>query len=203
MRPVIYTSYLQQPGVVAPPLRTLPGNMTFVVRTAGAPEAILPAIRRAVADIDAEHPLAGAGPVRQHLDAAMRQFRYFVFLVTLLACTAGLLAAIGVYGTIAYLAGQRTREIGIRRALGATRWQIARLVVRGTAGSIGAGIVAGLAGALVAGHAIRAELWGIAPTDAATYGAAAFALSAVAAAACLVPARAAASVKPTDAIRCE
>ena len=105
--------------------------MTFVVRTSGDPDAILPAVRRTIAEIVPDHAIADAGTVGQHLDAAMRQFRYFAFLMTVLACTAGALAVIGIYGTVAYGGPACARD---RYSQGARRHPLADRRARRTGG---------------------------------------------------------------------
>jgi putative ABC transport system permease protein len=202
-RPMVYASYLQQPGRWRAPWRTLFGNMTFVVRTTGDPNAALPAVRQALAGIDPDRPVASAGTVRQHLDAAMRQFRYLVVLMTVLACTAVTLAGIGIYGTVAYTVGQRTSEIGIRKALGAQPWNIAILVARRAARVVIAGLAAGLAGALILTRLIASQLWGTASTDPEVYAVVSLLFVTTVAAACALPVRRAINADPAAAIRRE
>jgi predicted permease len=202
-QPVIYASYLQQPSRYRGPWGGLFGQMTFMVRGTGDPLSLVPAARRAVADIDSTRPLVNISTVEQHMSAAMGKFRYFVLLVAVFACTATLLAAIGTYGVMAYAVSQRTREIGIRRALGAGTREIVLLVGRRALWLIGVGLACGLAGAWALTRLIASQLWGVTPTDPATFVGVSLLLVGVALGACAVPARRALAVDPTIALRSE
>jgi ABC-type antimicrobial peptide transport system permease subunit len=136
-----------------------------------------------------------------HLRAGTGKFRSFVWLVSVFAAVATLLAAIGTYGVMAYSVNQRTREIGIRRALGAGRREIVALVGRRALAFVAVGLVAGLAGALALTRLIASQLWGVTPTDPVTFAGVSVLLVAVALVACVIPARRALSVDPTLALR--
>jgi putative ABC transport system permease protein len=116
---------------------------------------------------------------------------------------ATVLAAVGIYGVMAYAVEQRTREIGIRMALGAGGWQVLRLVIHQAIWMIAAGLVLGVAGALALTRFISSELWEVQATDPATFAGVSLLLIAVALLACLVPTRRAARVDPTIALRYE
>jgi len=137
------------------------------------------------------------------LARSMRQERFTTLLTGLFAALALLLAAVGVYGVMAYTVSQRTREVGIRLAVGATPAQVIRLVlgqgVRVTAGAT----VIGLAGSLAAARLIRGQLFGVGPADPATFVVVPVVLAAVALLACWLPARRAARVDPVIALRTE
>ena len=113
------------------------------------------------------------------------------------------LAAVGLYGVLAFLVGERTVEIGVRMALGAEPGQVVGLVVRQGLGMTAAGVVVGLATALLAAHSLRSLLFGVSPLDPLTLAAACAALAIVGAAACYLPARRAARVDPMVALRAE
>jgi hypothetical protein len=121
-----------------------------------------------------------------HLRAGTGQFRSYVWLVIVFAAVATLLAAIGTYGVMAYTVDQRTREIGIRRALGAGRREIVALVGRRAIAFVAAGLILGLAGALVLTRLIRSQLWGVTPPDPLTFAAVSTLLVAIALLACVI-----------------
>jgi len=202
-QPVIYASYLQQPSRYRAPWAGLFGQMLFMIRPTGDPLAIVPAAQKAIAEIEPERPLANVSTIRSHLRAGTGQFRSYVWLVSVFAAVATLLAAIGTYGVMAYTVDQRTREIGIRRALGAGRREIVALVGRRAIVFVAAGLVWGLAGALVLTRLIRSQLWGVTPTDPVTFAGVSVMLVAIALLACVIPARRALSVNPTIALRNE
>jgi putative ABC transport system permease protein len=124
-------------------------------------------------------------------------------LLGLFALVATLLAAVGIYGIMAYAVEQRTREIGIRMALGADGWQVLQLVVRQAIWMIVAGVAVGLGGAMALTRFISSELWEVQATDPATFVGVSVLLVAVALLACLVPTRRAVQVDPTIALRYE
>jgi ABC-type antimicrobial peptide transport system permease subunit len=163
----------------------------------------VPAARQAVAEIDPTRPLVSISTVEQHMRNAVGKFRYYVLLVVVFAGTATLLAAIGTYGVMAYSVSQRTREIGIRRALGAGPREIVALVGRRAMALVAAGLVAGIAGALVLTRLIASQLWGVTPTDPATFAGVSVLLTVVAMLACVLPARRAMAVDPTIALKSE
>jgi ABC-type antimicrobial peptide transport system permease subunit len=174
-----------------------------MMRRTGNPEALIPLVRQAIADIDPGRPLTSPSTVEAHMRNATGQFRYFVLLVSVFAGVATLLAAIGTYGVMAYSVSLRTREIGIRRALGAGRAEVIQLVGRRALMLVGSGLVCGLAAALVLTRLIASRLWGITPTDPATFIGVSVLLVCVAVAACIAPARRALAVDPTVALRTE
>jgi predicted permease len=201
--PAIYTSYLQQPSMHPGAGINMFGRMTFMVRAAGDPLSLLPAARRVVGEIDRDRPLANVETMEQRVRSVVPQRGYFVFAITAFALTATLLAAIGIYGVIAYAVAQRTREIGIRVALGATTHQVLALVGRRTVFVVTLGLVTGLAGALVATRLLQAQLWGVTPTDPATFALVLCLFVLVTLVAAFFPMRRAISVDPTVALRCE
>jgi putative ABC transport system permease protein len=200
-QPIIYASYLQQPMRYRGPWGGMFTQMTFVIRHAGDPLGIVPSVRRAVAELDSDRPIASIGTAQQRLEAGLQKRRYFMILIGLLAVTASTLAAVGVYGVLAYSVSQRTREFGIRKALGAGSRDVAVLVGRDALVLVAAGLICGSAGAWALTRLIASQLWTVAPTDPATFGGVAVVLLAIAALACLGPARKAMVTDPTLALR--
>lgn len=201
--PVVYASFLQQPARYRAPWAGLPGSMTFMLRAAGDPSTLVSAARRAVAEVEPDRPLAVASTVEASMSSAMARFRYLVVLVGVFAGMATLLAAIGTYGVMAYTVSQHTREIGIRRAMGAGPREIIGFVGRRALMLVAAGLVAGLAGALALTRLIASQLWGVTATDPATFAAVSLVLAGVAVVACIGPVRRALAVDPTIALRSE
>jgi len=197
--PVIYASYLQQPSRYRNPWANMFGQMTFVLRSSADPMSLVPAARRAVAQIDPNRPLANVATVEQYLGE--RRFRYYVLVLGVFALAATGLAAIGVYGVMAYAVAQRTHEIGIRMALGASASEVVNLVGRRAVWLISTGVVLGLAGSLALTRLIASQLWGVTPTDPATFAGVSLLLALVALLACVVPTRRALAVDPTFALR--
>ncbi|HKQ97818.1 MAG TPA: ABC transporter permease [Candidatus Polarisedimenticolia bacterium] len=180
-----------------------PPLVDLAVRTTGDPEALLPTIRRKVHEIDAELALANVRTIDQWIANSAAQPRLNAVLLGIFAATALLIAAIGIYGVLAYTVTQRTREIGLRMALGATPRGVMRLVVgQGmTVALLGLGL--GLVGGLALAHSVSSLVFGVTVRDPATYAAVAFVLGSVALGACALPARRAARVDPMVALRCE
>jgi putative ABC transport system permease protein len=202
-RPAIYTSYLQQPTRLGAGGANIFGQMTFMVRSTGDPMSLLPAARRVVAAVDPDRPLSNVGTMEERMQSVIPRRGYFVFAITAFAITATLLAAIGIYGVMAYTVAQRTREIGIRVALGAAAHEVISLVARSTMRVISVGLLAGMAGALAATQLIRSQLWNVTPTDPATFVLVPLFFALVSVMAAFFPMRRAVSVDPTIALRCE
>jgi putative ABC transport system permease protein len=202
-QPVVYTTFLQQPPRYRAPWAGLPGSMTFMLRATGDPAALIPAARRAVAEVEPDRPLAAVSTVDAHMSNAMAKFRYSVVLVATFAGMATLLAAIGTYGVMAYTVRQRTREIGIRRAMGAGPREIIVFVGRRALALVAIGLAGGLAGALALTRLIASQLWGVTPTDPATFAGVSLILAGVSVVACIGPVREAMAVDPTIALRAD
>jgi putative ABC transport system permease protein len=177
--------------------------MDIVVRTDGSPEALVPMIRQKVRELDPNLPLANVRTMEEWVSNSAAQPRLNARLLTLFAGMALLIAAIGIYAVLAYSVNQRTREIGLRIALGAQPGVVQRLVVvEGMkVGLIGIGI--GLLGALAVGRALSSIVYGVPVRDPATFAGVAVALTIIALAACFIPARRAAKVDPMVALRYE
>jgi putative ABC transport system permease protein len=203
VRPAIYTSYLQQPAGHPSIGANIFGQMMFMVRSTGDPMTLLPAVRRIVGDVDRDRPLSNVETMEQRLQGVIPRRGYFVFAISVFAMTATLLAAIGIYGVMAYAVTQRTKEIGIRVALGAAAHEVIASVGRHVVLVVALGLVTGLAGALAATQWLQSQLWGVTPTDPTTFALVSLLLGLVAVLAAFFPMRRALSVDPTIALRCE
>ena len=169
----------------------------------GDPLALLPAVRRAVRQLDPMLPMAEIKTQAEQIASTLTQERAYAWLWGLLAGLAALLAAIGIYGLMAYAVARRTHEIGIRMALGAARGGIAWMVVREVLALAAIGAAGGLAIALAAGRLVASLLFGVRPLDAPTLALATAMMLALAALAGWLPARRAARLDPVATLRCE
>jgi putative ABC transport system permease protein len=191
----------EAPAVYLSAARRVWPLMDVVVRTDRDATAILPSVREAVRRLDPQLPLATVRTMEEWLSNSAAQPRLNAQLLGIFAAVALLIAAIGIYGVLAYSVTQRTREIGLRMALGAPRRRVLRLVI-GEGMTVGAcGIAAGLAAAAALGRTLSSLVFGVQVHDLATYGAVAAVLAIVALAACALPARRAALVDPIVALR--
>jgi putative ABC transport system permease protein len=175
----------------------------LIVRTTGDPSAVSSAVRRVISAIDPTQPIVKLATMDQVVAASISQRRLALVLFSAFATAAMLLAVAGIYGVLAGSVAERTREIGVRSALGATPGNIIALVV-GEGGRLAAiGIVLGLGGSFAMTRYIRTLLFGIAPNDPATLVGVCVLLSGVTVAACLIPATRAARVDPSSSLRSE
>jgi putative ABC transport system permease protein len=177
--------------------------MDIVVRPAGDPAPVIAAIRQRVHAMDPDVPIMNLRPMTEWVSGSAAQPRFNATLLGVFAAVALLLAAIGTYGVLAYSVSLRTKEIGLRMALGAERASVRRLVVREgmTAGLTG--IAVGVAASIAASRLIGALVFGVSVRDASTYVAVAILLAIVAFASCVVPAMRASRVDPMTALRLE
>jgi predicted permease len=175
--------------------------VTVVAATAGDPGPVLAAMRRESRALRPDIPIFSATTMPQHLGIMLFLPRMGAALLSLFGVLAMMLAAIGLYGVIAFAVSRRTREIGIRMALGARAGQVARLVVGEGMALVAVGAVIGLALALVAARPLRGALYGVAPHDPVALAAVALILGGVAFLASYLPARRAARVEPIEALR--
>jgi putative ABC transport system permease protein len=178
-RPMIYWAMKQFPG----------NFMTLVVRTTGDPMRLAPVIAREVRALE------------DYLGESVAQRRFSMTLLGVFSAVALVLAALGIYGVLAYSVAQRTREIGVRMALGARESTVATMVVRESLGVVGIGLAIGIVGALALTRVLASLLFDISPTDPLTFVAVTLGLGAVAVAASYLPARRASSVDPIVALR--
>jgi len=165
------------------------------------PAAIASAARMAAQNLEPSRPVYSVRPLTSALTGALSQTRFRAQLISLFSIMALMLAAIGLYGVMSYMVSQRTREIGIRLALGARRGQILADILRSGGVLASAGAVAGIALAAVASRLVATLLYGVQPSDVGSYAMATAALLGVAVLACLIPGRRAISIDPTQALR--
>ena len=191
--PEFYLSYRQSPQL----------RRFVVVRTASDPRAMAPAIRSAIASIDKDVPLGRVYTIDELIATSIAAPRFRATLLTIFAVTGLALAAIGIYGLMAYTVSERARELGVRVALGATARDVMRIVLGEALVLAASGVAAGVTGALAASRLIGAFLFGIAPTDPTTFVSIAAILVATALAGSYVPARRAARVDPMTTLRSE
>jgi putative ABC transport system permease protein len=192
-RPQLYTPFAREPRRA----------FTYLLRTAADPASVAAAARTAVREVDPALPVADLMGMDQVVRESLWQQRLFGGLFASFAAIALLLAVTGVYGVISYSVTQRTHEFGVRMALGAGAGAVRRLVLRGGAGMAAAGVGIGLAGAFGVTRVMRSLLYGVSPSDPASYAAVALVLGGACVAACLVPALRAMRVDPVQALRAE
>jgi predicted permease len=180
-----------------------PGGFTVYVQTSREPEAMFGAIRQEVQRLDPNLPIYATRTLERQVAQSLRNERLVATMSSAFGVLATLLAVVGLYGVMAYSVGRRTREIGIRMALGARSHDISWLVTREVLLIVAVGIAAGLPAAWWLGRYIAAQLYGVKPTDPFAIGAAIAGLTIVALLAGLIPSRRAANVQPTVALRYE
>jgi putative ABC transport system permease protein len=179
------------------------GFMSFAMRTHGDPTNIIPYVRQAIARADPNAALDAIMPLDSLVANSVARQRFYAVMLAAFAALAALLGAIGVYGVLAYFVVERTREIGVRMALGAGRRQVIRLVLGRGLVYAAIGIALGLAGAAAGTRYLEAMLYGITPLDRWTFAAVAVAFAALAALASYLPARRATRLDPMVALRIE
>jgi putative ABC transport system permease protein len=178
-------------------------KLDLFVRTRGEPLERASAVRRAIQELEPDQAIASMAPLQRAVSATLAQPRFFSLVLSAFGAVALLLSAIGVFGVLSYSVRQRTREIGIRMALGATRRDVLLLVLRQALVLLSIGAAVGVAGALGSGRLLAGVLYGVGPADPLALSAAVIVLGAVALAAAMLPARRATRVDPVVALRYE
>ena len=189
----LYTSYRQTPR----------RSLTLIVQTASEPTTMLGTVREKIWSLDRQQPLYNVRTAEQVLAKSIARPRFNMLLITILAVVALVLAAVGIYGVISYSVTQRTHEIGVRMALGASAGDVLKLVVGQGMLLAGTGVVLGLIAAFGATRIMASLLFGVTATDPVTYFGLALLLALIAFVACYIPARRATRVNPVSALRAE
>ena len=189
------------PEVFIPWTQNPMSSMTLLLRVNGSPRSVEKAAMAAVRSIDPDQSVSNVTPLTGYLSDSVADRRFTTLLLGFFAALALLLASVGIYGVVAYGVAERRREIGIRTALGARPADVLALVVKGALRLAAVGILVGGVAALGLSRFLSSLLFGIAPSDPATFGGVAVLLSAVVLAACVIPARSALRVDPNTALR--
>jgi ABC-type antimicrobial peptide transport system permease subunit len=177
--------------------------LTLHVRTAGDPSSVISQVRSDVKALDPDLPLTDVKTMQEHMRLPLAPAKLFASLSSAFAVLALLLAAIGLYGVMAYVVGSRTREIGIRMALGAQIGGVRKLIIGQGMRLALTGIALGLIAAFAATRVLTSLLYGVSATDPITFIGVAVLLAGVALFACYIPAQRATKVDPLDALRYE
>lgn len=180
-----------------------PDHMELLIRTAGDPLSIMGPIREAIWAFDGQIPVSGFEPMDARVSASLAQPRFQMFLVGSFAVIALVLASTGLYGVLAFFVRERTRELGIRVALGARPGTVIGLVVRRGMALVAVGIGAGLLGGLAFGRVIESLLFGVAARDTGTFAGVSVTMAVVALVACVAPALRAVRIDPQEVLRAE
>lgn len=201
--PTVYVSFRQQTRRFMGAGYGARAGMAFILRTSAKPMTLAESVRHAVAEVDPNRPVAEMRTVEEYLDRQVQYVHLYVLLLGIFGAIAAVLAAIGIYGVMAYAVAERTREIGIRMALGASANDIFRLVVLRALILLGAGLILGLAGSFALTRYLSSALYEVKATDPSTFAAVSLLLALVAVGASLIPTRRAVGVNPTVALRYE
>jgi putative ABC transport system permease protein len=202
-QPIMYVPHRQQTPRWLGPGWAERSAMYFILRTSGNPKGMIPAMRNALSEVEPDKAPGNIRTVVEYLDRQVQYDRMYMLLLGIFGGIATVLAAIGIYGVMAYAVAERTREIGIRMALGASSGNVLKLVVRRAFILVGIGLVLGLGGAFALTRVISSALWEVKATDPLTYASVSFLLVLVALCACIIPTQRAVSVDPTVALRHE
>ena len=178
-------------------------TMTVVMRTSTPPLDLIDEVRSTVWSLDADLPLGNIRTMEEYVRTARSQMAFTMVLLVIGGVTALLLGVIGIYGVISYVVGRRTAEIGIRMALGAKAADVKAMVLRQGGGVVVVGVLIGLVGAFSLTRVMEAVVFGVSPTDPATYIASSIGLLVIALLATYLPARRAAEVNPVEALRAD
>jgi putative ABC transport system permease protein len=191
------------PEVFLPHLQNPWPSMSLVIRTHGRPEAAVAAVRREIAALDPNLPVDKVRPLREIVDKAVAEPRFRTLLLGLFATLALVLAAVGIYGVISFTVARRTREVGVRMALGATPGDVVRLFVRRGLRPVLVGLLVGTGASLALARVLRGLLFDVEATDPVTFAAVIVVLAGVATLASWVPARRATRVQPATALNAD
>jgi predicted permease len=184
------------------PHMQLPGRaLNVAIRTTADPASLVTAVRKEIHDLDPDLPIYNVRTMEQRVDESLAHRRFSMLLLTIFAVVAAGLATVGIYGVVAFLVNQGTKEMGIRMALGATPRSIALLVVRHGILIAAAGLLLGVAGAIVVSRVMRSLLFGVGTTDPITYLLVASLVAGTALAASYIPARRASQLDPMQSLR--
>jgi ABC-type antimicrobial peptide transport system permease subunit len=192
VQPIVYVPYRQNPS-----------GMFVMVRSRIPKDALTASLRNELRSIDPDLPLFDIRTLDERLWQRTWPFRVFGTLFSVFAITALVMSCVGIYAVTAYGVSQRTQEIGVRVALGASRWSVLWLVLRQAMIRIGIGLTLGLAGAIALSRVLRSVLFQVSPTDPSTFIVIAILLCIVTIAASMIPARRAMRLDPVDALRSE
>jgi len=195
--PTLYKPYFE------PGWASLSREMFIVIRMNADPKVVAPAFRSTVRSMDANLPVSDIRTMNELLSKSVAQPRFRTLILGVFAAVALLLAVVGIFGVMSYLVGRRTRELGLRMALGATHQNVLRMILREGLSVVLIGIGLGLVEALLLARWIKSLLFGIAPADPVTFLSVGILLTLVALAACYIPARRAVRVDPMVALRHE
>ena len=198
----VYLAALQTPDLMGSP-QSMSAYLTYAVRTSGDPATLAPSLRAAIRSIDPTLPVSEIHTMREIVTGVNGRARFQTLLLASFAGAAALLAAIGIYGVMSYAVSRRTREIGVRMALGADPRSVLRLVVGQGMGVALAGAAVGLVAALLLTRLMAGILYGVRPSDPVTYACVAVVLLLIALTASWIPARRAARIDPMKALRAE
>ena len=193
----VYTALVQNPTFVY----GMPLGLTILARTAQDPGSMSAAMKSAILGVDRSQPVYAVQAMSEIVSRSIAQRRLSLILLAFFAASALVLASVGVYGVMSYSVAQRTSEIGVRMALGARQWQVLFLVERQGMALVAAGLVIGIAGAVVSTRFMDALLFHVGARDPLTFLIAAATLAAVSLFACYLPARRASRVDPVEALR--
>ncbi len=206
---VDYRQYMKAQADVRPDAAALIQNenaigfLSFAIRTSSNPSALIPSVRETIHALDPNIGIDAIAPMTDLEAASIARERFYAVMLGVFAAIAALVAAIGIYGVLAYAVAQRTQEIGVRMALGAQRWQVMAMVLRRGLALTAIGVMLGLIGAAAGTRSLQSMLFGIEPLDVWTFALVAAAFTVVAAAASFLPARRATAVDPVVALRHE
>ena len=192
-----------QPEMYAPHAQTTVRSVTYLLESATPSAQLLPAARAVVGRLDTRLPLIDPGPVSDLVDQQLARPRFYLLLVGLFSVLAVVLAAVGVYGVVAYVVSQRTREIGVRMALGARRNQVVTMMLWQGLRPALAGLAFGLVVAAAIGRVIEGLLYEVPAHDPSTFAGVAILVVAIVLIACTIPARRASGIAPVEALRGE